>query len=149
MSDYVHNKQVAYPIDKEEPYLMEKYISKIKDKYSFVDSVYELEFVDELKPLFGTGREKNKFDVEGFYDYKNDDTNYYLVYTLYTDYGKESSDFGRSRFLTPTKQAKYKKIFEQIIPVDETKLKYLDYCWYNCCECDDYYVKKDDFEEEI
>ena len=149
MSDYVHNKQVAYPIAKDEPYLMEKYISKIKDKYSFVDSVYELEFVDELKPLFGTGREKNKFDVEGFYDYKNDDANYYLVYTLYTDYGEGSSDFGRSRFLTPTEQAKYKKIFEQIMPVDETKLKYLDYCWYNCCECDDYYVKKDDFEEEI
>ena len=149
MSDYVHNKQVAYPIAEHEPYLMEKYISKIKDKWSFVDNVIDIKFVDELNPLFVPGREVGKFDVECFYDYENDKANYYLVYTLYTNYGGESSDFGRSRFLTSTERAKYKKIFEQIMPIDETKLKYLDYCWYNCCECEDYYVAKDKFEEEI
>lgn len=149
MSDYVHNKQVAYPIDKEEPYLMDKYISKIKDKYGEYANAFDLEMVDELKDLFSFERKSNKFEVECFYDYTNDKINYYLVYTLYTNYGVESSDFGRSRFLTPTEQAKYKKIFEQIMPIDESKLKYLDYCWYNCCECTDYYIKKDEFEEEI
>ena len=149
MSDYVHNRQVAYPIGKHDPYLMEKYVSKIKDKYGDFVDVCDLEMCDELKDLFGYGRETNKFDVECFYDYKHNNYNYYLVYVLYTDYGEESDDFGRSRFLTPTEQEKYKKIFEQIMPIDETKLKYLDYCWYNCCECDDYYVADDGFEDEI
>ena len=149
MSDYVHNKQVAYPIDKKESYLMEKYLSETKDRYGEYANVFDLEMVDELKDLFSYSRESNNFNVEGFYDFENDKVNYYLVYTLYTNYGVESSDFGRSRFLTSTEQAKYKKIFEQIMPIDETKLKYLDYCWYNCCECADYYIAKDKFEEEI
>ena len=43
----------------------------------------------------------------------------------------------------------YKKLFEQIIPVDENKFKYLDYTYYNCSEAPDYYVGKDPFEDEI
>ena len=47
---------------------------------------------------------------------------------------------------------KYKKLFSEVIPedlIDPTLFKYIDYCYYNCCEADDYYVKKDSFEEEI
>ena len=76
----------------------------------------------------------------------------YLVYELYSDYGVESSDFGRARFLRPAEQEKYKKIFSEVIPedlIDPSLFKYVDYCYYNCCEADDYYVKKDSFEEEI
>ena len=149
MSDYVHNKQVVYPIDKKEPYLMERYISSLKDRYGDWADVWDIEMVEELAELFSPTRTKDKFEIEGFCDYKTGNINYYLAYTLYSDYGEESGDFGRSRFLTPTEQAKYKKIFEQIMPINETKLKYLDYCWYNCCECEDYYIARDKFEDEI
>ena len=78
--------------------------------------------------------------------------NQYLAYTLDSDYGAESGEFGRSRFLKPSEQEKYKELFSEVIPedlIDPSLFKYVDYCYYNCCEADDYYVKKDSFEEEI
>lgn len=70
----------------------------------------------------------------------------------YNQCGADEGDFGRSRFLKPSEQEKYKKLFSEVIPedlIDPTLFKYVDYCYYDCCECDDYYVKKDSFEEEI
>ena len=81
-----------------------------------------------------------------------EDYNKYLAFTLDSDYRVESGEFGRARFLKPSEQEKYKKLFSEIIPedlIDPTLFKYVDYCYYNCCEADDYYVKKDSFEEEI
>lgn len=132
MSDYVHNKQVLYPITKD-----------LLDKMGIDDS-FEIE-----KKFYPA----DKLDMEYFVDYSGTgESNEYLSYELYSDYGEESGDFGRSRFLTPTEQEKYKKIFSKAIPeefIDSSLFKYVDYCWYNCCECDDYYVRKDSFEEEI
>ena len=81
-----------------------------------------------------------------------EDYNKYLAFTLDSDYGVENGEFGRSRFLKSAEQEKYKKLFSEVIPedlIDPTLFKYVDYCYYNCCEADDYYVKKDSFEEEI
>lgn len=132
MSDYVRNKQVLYPITKE---LLEKLNC---------DDVYDLE------ERFSAG---SKFNAEGFIDYDGTKNyNQYLAYTLDSDYGAESGDFGRSRFLRSSEQEKYKKLFGEVIPedlIDPSLFKYVDYCYYNCCECDDYYVKKDSFEDEI
>ena len=132
MSDYVHNKQVLYPITKE-----------LLDKMGIKDS-FEIE--EKLYPA-------DNLDMEYFVDYSGTGkSNEYLAYELYSDYGKESGDFGRSRFLKPAEQEKYKKIFSIIIPeefIDSSLFKYVDYCWYNCCECDDYYIEKDNFEAEI
>lgn len=130
MSDYVHNKQVLYPITRE-----------LLNKIGVTDS-------SEIKihPL-------DNIEVEYFVDYAGDgEHREYLAFTLYSDYGVESGDFGRSRFLKPAEQEKYKKLFSEIIPedlIDPSLFKYVDYCYYNCCEADDYYVKKDSFEEEI
>ena len=132
MSDYVRNKQVLYPITKE-----------LLEKLNCMDA-YDLE---EKFPA------RSKFEVEGFIDYSGTKNyNRYLAYELDSNYGTESGEFGRARFLKPAEQEKYKKLFSEVIPedlIDPTLFKYVDYCYYNCCEADDYYVKKDSFEEEI
>ena len=132
MSDYVHNKQVLYPITR-------KLLNKIG-----IDDSFEIE-----KNL----HKWDNLDVEYFVDYSGTgESNEYLAYELYSDYGEESGDFGRSRFLTEKEQEKYKKIFSKAIPeefIDSSLFKYVDYCWYNGVQCDDYYVREDSFEEEI
>ena len=132
MSDYVRNKQVLYPVTKE-------LLKKLN-----CDDIYDLE---EKFPA------RSKFEAEGFIDYSGTKNyNQYLAYELDSDYGTESGEFGRARFLKPAEQEKYKKLFSEVIPedlIDPTLFKYVDYCYYNCCEADDYYVKKDSFEEEI
>lgn len=132
MSDYVRNKQVLYPVTKE---LLEKL------------NCYNIYDLEDRSPL------GSNFIIEGFVDYSGTKNyNQYLAYELDSDYGVESGEFGRSRFLKPSEQEKYKKLFSEVIPedlIDPTLFKYVDYCYYNCCEADDYYVKKDSFEEEI
>lgn len=132
MSDYVRNKQVLYPVTKE---LLEKL------------NCYNIYDLEDRSPL------GSNFIIEGFVDYSGTKNyNQYLAYELDSDYGVGSGEFGRSRFLKPAEQEKYKKLFSEVIPedlIDPTLFKYVDYCYYNCCEADDYYVKKDSFEEEI
>lgn len=132
MSDYVRNKQVLYPVTKE---LLEKL------------NCYNIYDLEDRSPL------GSNFIIEGFVDYSGTKNyNQYLAYELDSDYGVEGGDFGRSRFLKPAEQEKYKKLFSEVIPedlIDPSLFKYVDYCYYNCCEADDYYVKKDSFEEEI
>lgn len=132
MSDYVRNKQVLYPVTKE---LLEKL------------NCYNIYDLEDRSPL------GSNFIIEGFVDYSGTKNyNQYLAYELDSDYGVESGEFGRSRFLKPSEQEKYKKLFSEVIPeglIEPTLFKYVDYCYYNCCEADDYYVKKDSFEEEI
>lgn len=132
MSDYVRNKQVLYPVTKE---LLGKF--NYNDVYDFYEK-------------FPAG---SKFTTEKFIDYEGTKSyNEYLAYELDRTYGEENGDFGRARFLKPTEQEKYKKLFSGVIPedlIDPSLFKYVDYCYYDCCEADDYYVKKDSFEEEI
>ena len=132
MSDYERNKQVLYPVTKE---LLEKLNC---------NDIYDLE---EKFPA------KSNFTIEGFVDYSGTKNyNRYLAYELDSNYGVESGEFGRSRFLKLSEQEKYKKLFGEVIPedlIDPTLFKYVDYCYYNCCEADDYYVNNDAFEEEI
>ena len=132
MSDYERNKQVLYPVTKE---LLDKLNCK---------NAYDLE---DRFPA------ESRFTIEGFIDHNGTgECNKYLAYELSSTYGEESGDFGRARFLRPSEQEKYKKLFREVIPedlIDPSLFKYVDYCYYTCCECDDYYVKKDSFEEEI
>ena len=132
MSDYESNKQVLYPVTKE---LLEKINC---------NDIYDLE---EKFPS------KSNFTIEGFIGYSGTGAyNQYLAYKVSSTYGEESGEFGRSRFLKLSEQEKYKKLFSEVIPedlIDPSLFKYVDYCWYDCCEADDYYVKKDSFEEEI
>ena len=136
MSDYVHNKAVMYPIDCA--------ALGITDAWDLEEKIPEA-----LKD-----RWNNKYpylEIEAMVDYAgNGDCNYYLSLVLGSTYGEDCGDFGRNRTLSLTEQVKYKEIFKQVIPnVDPSKLKYVDYCYYNCCESEDYYIKEDEFNTEI
>ncbi len=89
------------------------------------------------------------FFLEVFDDNKK--LNCYLCYELYHTYGEESGDFGRSRVLSETEQEKYSKLFSDYLNgIDPKLFKYVDYCYYNSCECIDYYLGSfDDFYNEV
>lgn len=133
MSDYVRTKGVIYPIEQE-----------LLDKLGLKDA-WDLE--SKAESLFGYAI--NTFSIECFLDYDGDDeARYYLIYQTAKDYGRYG-DFGRSRFLSQPEQEKYIEIFKQVLPeVDRSKLKYIDYCYYNCCEAPDYYIRPDAADKE-
>ena len=139
MSDYVRTKAIMYPLGsnaEEEAFY----------KTLGVGDRWDLE--DEYPELFGRGKPPY-FEIEVMAD-DNWDCTYYLSYVLSYTYGADCGEFGRNRFLTPAEQEKYKKIFEQVIKdIDTSKLKYVDYCYYNACESPDFYNSHDDFNDEV
>ena len=142
MSDYVRKKAVFYPIT-------DKDIKKLG-----IDDIWDLESDSRFKELFNRcnpTKNKDFFEVEGCVDYSGDyESHYYLTYVLYYTYGDKCGDFGTNRFLNTNEQDKYEIIFKQILPeLDKTKFKYVDFCYYNCSEPDDYYLKQNSIDEEI
>lgn len=132
MSDYVHTKAVMYPVTEETLNKM-----NLKDAYDLEDRFPKTDL--------------GKFSIEGMVDYTSDcECRYYVSLELYSNYGDDAADFGRSRFLTEKEQEKYAPLFSQIIPdLDPSKLKYVEFCYYNCCSCQDYYIAEDEFYKEI
>ena len=130
MSDYCRNKCVMYPIDDEVL------------KQLGIEDAWEIEY-----NLLNREDGKNlpHFEIEAMES--NWECRYYLSYVLYHTYGEDAGEFGHNRFLTPAEQEKYKPIFETIIPsIDPSKLKYVDYCYYNATESPDFYLNS---EEEV
>lgn len=73
----------------------------------------------------------------------------FIDFVIFHSYGEECDDWGRTRELTRNELAKYIPIFQQILPtVKAEQLRYVDYCFYNCCEAPDYF-DEDEFFEEI
>ena len=132
MSDFVHTKAIMYPITKET-------LAKMNFKSP-----------NDLEEKFPK-TELGKFVIEGMVAY-NPSYNYsrYISFELYNTYGIEDYEFGRSRFLTEREQEKYALLFKQIIPdLDPSKLKYVEFCYYNCCASQDYYIEEDEFYKEV
>ena len=128
MSDYLRTKAVLYPITEEQA-----------DK------------IDKILPPYDT----TPWHIEGLDDGKK--INYYLSYELDSTYGEDSGDFGFSRKLTEKEVEVFNPEFMSIffkynidqkdrIVYSSDLLKYVDWCYYNCCEAEDYYVnfKQDD-----
>lgn len=114
MSDYVHEQCILYPIGEK-----------------------ECETIDKMRKEGAL----EGFEVDCFYD---DEAAYFLKYVLYNSYGESSGEFGASRFLNEKEKEfwtdKFAKVLEIVgAKVDPEKLKYCDYCYYNCCEAPDYY----------
>ena len=135
MSDYVHNKQILYPITEE--YLKERDL----------EDAWDLEFTAEFKAASHQVAElpHGRLKIECMKDAM------FIAIELFSSDGEESCDFGRSRFLSDTEQKKYAKYFELALGgvIDPKKLKYADYCYYDCCESPNYYDDScDDFYEE-
>ncbi len=139
MSDYCRTKAIMYPLGD----------SKAADALCQSLGAKDCWDLDQLKPeLFERRKGEPYFEIEVMES--NWVGNYYLSYVLHYDYGVNCGEFGRNRFLSPTEQEKYKAIFEQILPeVDVSKLKYVDYCYYNACESPDFYNSCDDFNVEL
>ncbi|MBQ2174912.1 MAG: hypothetical protein II453_07585, partial [Alphaproteobacteria bacterium] len=112
MSDFVHNQGYIYPITNEE--------------YEKLDEIY---FDLEAKG----------FALTGFIGQKG--FNRYLVFLTYHSYGKKHDNFGSSRPCTEIEIKRHIKKFQDVLckEIDKNKLKYIEYCWYNCSECFDYY----------
>ena len=140
MSDYCRTKAIMYPLGN----------AKAADALCKSLGAEDRWDLEELKPeLFKRVKGKPYFEIEVMAD-DNWDCTYYLSYVLFYSYGEDAGEFGRNRFLSQAEQEKYKAIFEQVLPeVDTSKLKYVDYCYYNACESPDFYNSHDDFNDEV
>ncbi len=91
---------------------------------------------------------KDPFSYEEFKG-RNDNINCYLFFSLYHTYGQRSDNFGSSRKCTAKEIAQYAPVFAEVLgkEIDTDKLKYIEFCWYNCCECQDYYEDEPEVSE--
>ena len=129
MSDYVKKKVIRYPIDAE-----------VAIAYK-CDDFWDLE--DKFKEIdkdFGNWKLKPRFELDSSYNSKQGKSRYYLDYILNYEYGACDGDFGISQELTEKLKDKYKPIFEKFIEdIDVNKFRLVKFCYYNGCDCPDYY----------
>lgn len=78
-------------------------------------------------------------------------TRMFIDFVLESEYGSDCGDWGKVRELYPQEIDKYKKVFQKICPtVDMSKVRLVEFCWYNGCEAPNYYdPMEDDFYREI
>lgn len=130
MSDYVKKKVIRYPIDKEifKHYGIEDYEWDIVKKFKEIDPKFE-----EL-PC------KGQIGFDDTYNSYDEENKYYIDYVLAYTYGADCGDFGISQLLTEEQKEKYKPMFEKFIPnIDTSKFRLVLFCYYNGCDCPDYY----------
>lgn len=120
MSDYSHNKGIIYPLPKMTEEQRDNLEFSLKDPFSY----------------------------EAF-EGRNNNINHYLFFSLYHTYGQRSDNFGSSRKCTAKEIAQYTPMFSEVLGkrIDTDKLKYIEFCWYNCCECQDYYEDEPEVSE--
>ena len=130
MSDYVHAKVIRLPFPKE---ILNKFNTNDPED---CDSYLK----EKLGELYSYNRNIHKFKIE----YTDDSV--YLDWVYYHTYGEESGDFGFSRYLTKDELNVIKPYFDLLeIDYNTYDLRRVEYCYYNCCECSDYYeVDSDD-----
>lgn len=123
MSDYSRYLVLRYPITKDDAEILE-------DKL--------------MESPFGKHRKGGYFEVTGATD-SNYEYKYFLDFIVKHTYGDERGDFGKIRTLKESELAEFTELFKMLIPdIDMTKVKVVDYCWYNCCEPPAYYDEIDD-----
>lgn len=122
MSDYVRAKVIRYPLD--------DFYKKMK-----FDDEYELEeYLKNIDKNF----ENYTFAVN--YTYGNNASHIYLDYTLNYEYGATMGDYGISYELTEEQKEKWKEKFSKYLKdIDKDKFRLVEYCYYNGCDCPDYY----------
>lgn len=132
MSDYVHEKVIAYPITKEQ--------------YDKLDNL--LMTSGKFEAVSSFHRDDNiGFSAEGWDD--GDELCHYLCYRLYYKYGEGSDSFGISRVLNPFEVDYWFPKFAELmkeIGADgmwKQRLKYVDFCYYNGVDTPDYYNHPD------
>ena len=128
MSDYVKKKVIRYPIGLE---VLTQYNCE-KD-----DLEYKLKDIDSD---FDNWRVLPRFEIDITYNDKQGESMYYLDYVLNYEYGACDGDFGISQELTEEQKAKWAKVFKKFIKdIDTNKFRLVKFCYYNGCDCPDYY----------
>lgn len=137
MSDYVHEKVIRCPIS----YIKENLNLDIEDPNEIEDFLYK-----KQPELFKRANKK-------YFSLEYTDSSVYLDWTYFHTYGEEAGDWGTSRYLTDKEFEVMKGIYDQIgiiLLPRENVLRRVEYCYYNGCECEDYYeLDNDDDSEEL
>lgn len=130
MSDYVHKKVIRYPLQG----LMDKLNVKDPDDC-------EEELKDKLVNLYGN---KYGFEIE------ITDKNWYLDFVYYNTCGESSGDFGIVRLATENEInllfPYYSELFSEI---NINKIRAVEYSYYNCCECTNYYELPENNDDSL
>ena len=133
MSDYVRTKAVRY--------------LPTEANLAGMDPNHLYSELENLLPDRDYSQKSNYFDV------CSTTKRTYVDYVLKYSYGDDVVEFGRARKLTDREATKYAQIFKAVFPdtsIDTNNFRLVDYCYYNCCEPDDYFDESDDpFYEEV
>lgn len=131
MSDYIRKKVIRYPLNL---WMDER---EIEDDYDLEEYIKSLELD---VPINFYGSKINTFVIDSGYNSETKTINYYLDYLLNYDYGSEMGDYGISFTLLSKQKNKWEKKFNKIINnIDKDKFRLVEYCYYNGCDCPDYY----------
>lgn len=130
MSDYCHQKVLRIPITLEELNMPES-----DDLRWELEKKYPELFSDGTPYMFQIAPTKE----------------FFLDYVLEYDYDYDCGDWGKIRELYASEQDKYRPIFQQILlNIDMSKVRLVEFYWYNCSEAPDYYDPvKDKFYDEV
>lgn len=131
MSDYVHKKVIRYPL------------RGLMDKLNISDG-YDCE--NYLKEKLGNLYNRNKgFELE------LTDKNWYLDFVYYYTYGESSGNFGNVRIATDAEYGLLYSYLEEVFKdtVPKYKLRAVEYSYYNCCECEDYYELPENSDDSL
>lgn len=140
MSSFVHAIVVRLPLNHE-----------ILQTLNMDIGNYFFEIDDYLHKINRENIKENDFlkTKKNYFELATTDVTDYIDYVLRSSYGEITGSFGHSRYLTKDEEDKYKKIFDRLkIPYDVKNLRVVEYCYYNCSECKDYYDVKYDIKEE-
>lgn len=74
----------------------------------------------------------------------------FFDYVLDYEYDADG-EYGKTRALYDSEKVKYLPVFQKIDPnIDMNYVRLVEFCWYNCCEADDYYNDVNDpFYDEV
>ena len=118
MSDYVHETALRYPITDD-----------------------DCDRIRAMENYMGYRHIKNV----GHFDTTYTDEHVYLDYVIFHSYGDECGEWSKSRDLYDVEKEAFKHLFQQFFPdIDMSKVRLVDYCWYNCCEPPECYDAKSD-----
>ncbi len=127
MSDYVRAKVIRYPLN------------SFYKKMGFKNSEELESFFEKIDKNFEAYSSKlDTFTLE--YTYGNHKSYIYLDYILNYEYGSDMGDYGMAYELTEGQKEKWKDKFSKYLKdIDKDKFRLVEYCYYNGCDCPDYY----------
>ena len=141
MSTYVREKVLRIPMERIDTSYIENIIA---EKYPNEDCKDDFSwYLESVFPDVFDYATVGKFQIapteSSFFDYV-------LEYEWDAD-----GEYGKTRALYESEKAKYLPVFQKIDPnVDMDFVRLVEFCWYNCCEADDYYDDvNDSFYDEV